>query len=157
MSGASDMSGLRVVCPVFEPGDHMLPEVRMARVLDAIGSHRAGRLSCVEAGELLGFSERHFRGDGERQAVPSLLQLREERAATAGIDDQGAPSRGPSPQARAATAAGHDVVPRRLEACLAGPGFGSRPDCDDGRRDQAKRRARPRAFAGYRRGPGAPD
>ncbi|MGD0187609.1 MAG: ISNCY family transposase [Roseiarcus sp.] len=39
----------------------MLPEVRMARVLDAIGSHRAGRLSCVEAGELLGFSERHFR------------------------------------------------------------------------------------------------
>ena len=39
----------------------MLPEVRMARVLDAISSHRAGRLSCVEAGELLGFSERHFR------------------------------------------------------------------------------------------------
>ena len=38
----------------------MLPEVRMARVLDAISSHRAGRLSCVEAGELLGFSERHF-------------------------------------------------------------------------------------------------
>jgi transposase InsO family protein len=39
----------------------MLPEVRMARVLDAISSHRAGRLSCVEAGELLGLSERHFR------------------------------------------------------------------------------------------------
>jgi transposase InsO family protein len=39
----------------------MLPEVRMARVLDAIASHRAGRLSCVEAGELLGLSERHFR------------------------------------------------------------------------------------------------
>ena len=39
----------------------MLPEVRMARVLDAISSHLAGRLSCVEAGELLGFSERHFR------------------------------------------------------------------------------------------------
>ena len=38
----------------------MLPEVRMARVLDAISSHRAGRLSCVEAGELLGFSERLF-------------------------------------------------------------------------------------------------
>ena len=33
----------------------------MARVLDAIRSHRAGRLSCVEAGELLGLSERHFR------------------------------------------------------------------------------------------------
>jgi hypothetical protein len=39
----------------------MLPEVRMARVLDAIISHRAGRLSCVGAGELLGLSERHFR------------------------------------------------------------------------------------------------
>ena len=39
----------------------MLPEVRVARVLDALTSHRAGRLSCVEAGDLLGFSERHFR------------------------------------------------------------------------------------------------
>ena len=38
----------------------MLPEVRMARVLDAISSHRAGRLSCVEAGEVLGFSVRQF-------------------------------------------------------------------------------------------------
>ena len=39
----------------------MLPEALMARVLDAISSHRAGRLSRVEAGELLGFSERLFR------------------------------------------------------------------------------------------------
>ena len=39
----------------------MLPEVRMARVLDAVSSHQAGRLSCVEAGEFLGFIERHFR------------------------------------------------------------------------------------------------
>ena len=39
----------------------MLPEVRMARVLVAISSHRAGRLSCVEARELLEFSERHVR------------------------------------------------------------------------------------------------
>ena len=39
----------------------MLPEVRMARVLDAIASHRAGRLTCVEAGELLGFRSRHIR------------------------------------------------------------------------------------------------
>src|ERR1700739_5114529 len=39
----------------------MLPEVRMARGLDAIVAHRAGRLSCVEAGELLGLSEPHFR------------------------------------------------------------------------------------------------
>lgn len=39
----------------------MLPEVRMARIIDAIGLHRRKRLSCVEAGELLGLSERHFR------------------------------------------------------------------------------------------------
>src|SRR4029077_8378597 len=39
----------------------MLPEVRMARVLDAIGLHHAGRLRCGEAAELLGMSERHFR------------------------------------------------------------------------------------------------
>ena len=39
----------------------MLLGVRIARVLDAISSPRAGRWSCVEAGELLGFSERHFR------------------------------------------------------------------------------------------------
>src|SRR3954453_2759125 len=39
----------------------MLQEVRMARVLDAIGLHQAGRLSCAEAAELLGMSERHFR------------------------------------------------------------------------------------------------
>src|SRR3954464_10456037 len=39
----------------------MLPEVRMARVIDAIELHRKKRLSCVEAGALLGMSERHFR------------------------------------------------------------------------------------------------
>jgi transposase InsO family protein len=39
----------------------MLPEVRMARITDAISLHRAKRLSCVDAAELLGMSERHFR------------------------------------------------------------------------------------------------
>jgi hypothetical protein len=39
----------------------MLPEVRMARIVDAIGLHRKKKLSCVEAGALLGMSERHFR------------------------------------------------------------------------------------------------
>ena len=39
----------------------MLPEVRMARITDAIGLHRAKKLSCYEAGEMLGLSERHFR------------------------------------------------------------------------------------------------
>src|SRR4030095_10685088 len=39
----------------------MLPEVRMARIIDAIGLHQAKKLSCGEAGALLGMSERHFR------------------------------------------------------------------------------------------------
>src|SRR3954462_8792206 len=39
----------------------MLPEIRMARIVDAIGRYRTGELSCLEAGELLGMSERHFR------------------------------------------------------------------------------------------------
>ena len=39
----------------------MLPEVRMARIIDAIGLHQAKKLSCVEAAELLGISERQFR------------------------------------------------------------------------------------------------
>src|SRR5215210_1512279 len=38
----------------------MLPEVRMARIIDAIGLHQARKLSCAAA-ELLGMSERHFR------------------------------------------------------------------------------------------------
>jgi hypothetical protein len=51
----------------FGTGDHMLPE--MARVLDAIVSHRAGRVSCVTAGELQGLSERHFRHCGTRTRI----------------------------------------------------------------------------------------
>lgn len=44
------------------PEYRMLPEVRMARIIDAIRLRRRKRLSCgVEAGELLGLSERHFR------------------------------------------------------------------------------------------------
>ena len=39
----------------------MLPEIRMARIIEAIGQYRTGRLSCVEAAEVLGVSERHFR------------------------------------------------------------------------------------------------
>jgi hypothetical protein len=33
----------------------------MARIVDAIGRVREKRLSCIEAAELLGMSERHFR------------------------------------------------------------------------------------------------
>jgi transposase len=39
----------------------MRPEVRMARCLEGLESYRAGRLSMMEAAELVGVSERHFR------------------------------------------------------------------------------------------------
>jgi transposase len=39
----------------------MRAEVRMARIVEAIGRYRVGALSCVEAAEMLGMSERHFR------------------------------------------------------------------------------------------------
>jgi len=39
----------------------MFPGALMALVFDGMSPHRAGRFSCVEAGERLGFSERHFR------------------------------------------------------------------------------------------------
>ena len=39
----------------------MLTEVRVARIVEAVGRYRSGRLSCIEAAEVLGISERHFR------------------------------------------------------------------------------------------------
>lgn len=39
----------------------MLPEVRMARIVEAIGRVRSNSPSCVEAADWLGISERHFR------------------------------------------------------------------------------------------------
>jgi transposase len=68
----------------------MLPEVRMARVLDAIVSHRAGRLSCVEAGELLGLSERHFRrlrDAYEDRGEEGLVDRRRGRVSSARVPD----------------------------------------------------------------------
>jgi transposase len=39
----------------------MDPEIRIVRILDAVGRYRSGELSCLEAAEVLGMSERHFR------------------------------------------------------------------------------------------------
>lgn len=39
----------------------MQAEVRVARIVEAVGRYRSGRLSCLEAAEVLGISERHFR------------------------------------------------------------------------------------------------
>jgi transposase len=47
-------------------------EVRMARIVEAIGRWKAGAVSCVEAAELLGMSERHFRRLRDRYADEGL-------------------------------------------------------------------------------------
>src|SRR4051812_19281462 len=70
----------------------MLPEVRMARIIDAIGLHQARKLSCVEAAELLGMSERHFRrlrDAYEAHGAEGVVDRRRGRASgrRAGVDE----------------------------------------------------------------------
>lgn len=55
----------------------------MARLLDALARHEAGRLSCVEAAEFLGMSERHFRRLRDRyeaDGAEGLIDRRRGRA-----------------------------------------------------------------------------
>src|SRR4029453_10287987 len=70
----------------------MLPEVRMARITDAIELHRKKKLSCVEAGALLGMSERHFRrlrGAYEERGAEGIIDRRRGRTSgrRAGVDE----------------------------------------------------------------------
>jgi Winged helix-turn helix len=70
----------------------MLPEVRMARIIDAIELHRQKKLSCVEAGALLGMSERHFRrlrDAYEAHGAEGIIDRRRGRASgrRAGVDE----------------------------------------------------------------------
>src|SRR5436305_9757795 len=70
----------------------MLPEVRMARIIDAIGLHQARKLSCVAAAELLGMSERHFRrlrDAYEAHGAEGIVDRRRGRASgrRAGVDE----------------------------------------------------------------------
>src|SRR3954452_2649909 len=70
----------------------MLPEVRMARITDAIELHRKKKLSCVEAGALLGMSERHFRrlrGAYEERGAEGIIDRRRGRTSgrRAGADE----------------------------------------------------------------------
>lgn len=61
----------------------MHAEVRMARIGEAIGRYNGGALSCVEAGELLGMSERHFRRLRDRheaQGAEGLIDRRRGKA-----------------------------------------------------------------------------
>ena len=61
----------------------MLSEVRMARIVEAIGRYRVGAVSCVEAAELLGISERHFRrlrDRHEHEGAEGLIDRRRGKA-----------------------------------------------------------------------------
>ena len=61
----------------------MLPEVRMARYLDAVMSHRVRRLSNVDAAMQLGVSDRHFRrllDTYEAEGAEGLIDRRHGRA-----------------------------------------------------------------------------
>ena len=66
----------------------MLPE--MERVLDAIVSHRAGRLNCVKAGEFLGLTERHIRRSREayeNRGEEGLVDRRRGRVSSSRVPD----------------------------------------------------------------------
>ena len=61
----------------------------MARVFDGISPHRAGRFSCVEAGELLGFSKRHsrrLRDAFEERGEDGLIDRRRGRVSARAAD-----------------------------------------------------------------------
>ena len=60
----------------------MLAEVRVGRIVEAIGRWRSGALSCGEAAEVLGMSERHFRRLRDRyeaQGAEGLIDRRRGR------------------------------------------------------------------------------
>src|SRR4051794_4034730 len=81
--GAHDLSG-------FHRRDRMLAEVRMARVIDAIELHRKKKLNCVEAGALLGMSERHFRrlrDAYEAHGAEGIIDRRRASGRRAGVDE----------------------------------------------------------------------
>jgi transposase len=62
----------------------VLSEVRVARIVEAIGRYRGGALSCMEAAEVLGMSERHFRRLRDRyeaEGAEGLIDRRRGRVA----------------------------------------------------------------------------
>ncbi len=54
----------------------MHPEIRIVRITEALGRYRSGALSCLEAAEVLGMSERHFRRLRERYEAEGADQGR---------------------------------------------------------------------------------
>ena len=57
----------------------MLPEIRMALFVEAIGRYRSGELSCLEAAEVLGMSERHFRRLRDRYEADGAAGIADRR------------------------------------------------------------------------------
>jgi transposase len=61
----------------------MDPEIRIVRITETVGRYRSGALSCLEAAEVLGMSERHFRRLRDRyeaQGADGLIDRRRGRA-----------------------------------------------------------------------------
>ena len=54
----------------------------MARYVEALERHRGGRLSCIEAAEVLGISERHFRRLRDRYEAEGAEGLIDRRRGT---------------------------------------------------------------------------
>ena len=71
----------------------MHAEVRMARIVEAIGRYKAGAVSCVEAAELLGMSERHFRRlrDQYEEEGPAGIIDRRTRRYRSGVSSTATP------------------------------------------------------------------
>ncbi len=57
----------------------MHPEIRIVRITEALGRYRGGALSCLEAAEVLGMSERHFRRLRDRYAAEGAEGLVDRR------------------------------------------------------------------------------
>ncbi len=57
----------------------MHPEIRIVRITEALGRYRSGELSCLEAAEVLGMSERHFRRLRERYEAEGAAGLVDRR------------------------------------------------------------------------------
>ena len=61
----------------------MLPEVRVARIVEAVARCRAGTLTCAQAALQLGMSERHFRRLRDRYEAEGAMGLADRRVGRA--------------------------------------------------------------------------
>ena len=62
-----------------EPGVSMDPEIRIVRIAEALGRYGSGALSCLEAAEVFGMSERHFRRLRDRYEAEGAAGLVDRR------------------------------------------------------------------------------